>query len=783
MEYHQQLNTYHNQQHYSAAPPPPGQSNIGLPDSQQASSSEKALMWSAGTYMTESGYSTQAPSISSIDAFLNNEQIDSTMQNIETASTVSSTVNTTTKTAPAKVVEQPQYVQLQPPAVANPPQQQQQPAQQHDELLAPTDQDNAVANWMSSENNSEQAIEAIPDLLKLLMDDDLVVVQQAALYLNHMTLTETSRDILIRTPNFVQCIVNCLFTTKDLETARPLIGALYGISQNKTLGVKALVNSTALIPIIKMLEFPTETIVNYAIVTLHNVLSADSESKVQLTKMGAVHNIVPLLKSNKSLKFLSIVVDTLHYLALANPEAKNIIFELRGTEMLIMILMNHSTAYKKLFYNTIRLMKVLSIDAQSKQLFIQHNVIQTLAMHLNTIKPESNGGMHDLLHNLLITIRNLSDAAIKLNGLESVVVNLIQLLNAKSSSKDSTIMNLIASILSNMTCNNEYKKCVARSNGVQVLLKILHLNLTQNLNVKVLDPVLCVLKHITNRHPDMLLCQEQIRNMNGLQLVTDLMAIQPRSWTCIKPLLGLVRNLCSNQLNSTQLRELNIIAKLMQIMYDAYTEINMRTNNGMSLTTNKQQQIVVKVEEDVNLCDIIDSCAMILLILAKEYQDQMSMKQLDCIGFFIQMFFSPIINNQKAASSILAELASNKECALLIEQTGSLHHFIQINFCNQFGMLKSIAELNSNNSNASIVLKNVHTLMQRLQEHRQAAVQPQQQQQQQSQMIQHQQQIPRNNSYPGQYPPQQIDAYRQQQAYYQQQQYPGAGFPPNQQFY
>jgi len=146
------------------------------------------------------------------------------------------------------------------------------------------------------------------------------------------------------------------------------------------------------------------------------------------------------------------------------------------------------------------------------------------------------------------------------------------------------------------------------------------------------EPCVCALRHITNRHSEQLLAQEQVRNMNGLGIITSLMTIQPRSWSVIKAVLGVIRNFCSNQLNANHLRQNAIIEKLMQILFDAYTAINMHTQNGAMLT-----QVVKK--DDVNLFDIVDASSAALLILAKEHHNQLIMKELDCLGFFVQMFF------------------------------------------------------------------------------------------------------------------------------------------------
>jgi catenin beta 1 len=103
-----------------------------------------------------------------------------------------------------------------------------------------------------------------------------------------------------------------------------------------------------------------------------------------------------------------------------------VILELGGTQMLIAILVNQ-TSYQKLLLNTTRLLKVLSVCAKNKQALVQYNAMQALSMHLvslsnqaqtsGTVKSTSS----DILNNCLITLRNLSDAATRLPGLEQLV--------------------------------------------------------------------------------------------------------------------------------------------------------------------------------------------------------------------------------------------------------------------------------------------------------------------------------------------------------------------------
>lgn len=237
---------YHTQHHYNNTNNM--HHGLSLPsDSSSATSSEKALMWSNTQYMTESGYSTQAPSISSIDAFLNNEQMDNTISNMDTNASVSSSVPATVMpSVPSDWHKETIPVQQQQPPVPVVAAVQQQ--QQED------DNDNAVANWMNYQDNSEMALKAIPELLKLITDEDLIVVQQAAILFNQMSRNEGPRMALIQTNNAVQCLVDCLNTTADLETARSLVGTLYSVSTQKPAGVQAIINSKALATLVKMLK-------------------------------------------------------------------------------------------------------------------------------------------------------------------------------------------------------------------------------------------------------------------------------------------------------------------------------------------------------------------------------------------------------------------------------------------------------------------------------------------------------------------------------------------------
>ena len=83
----------------------------------------------------------------------------------------------------------------------------------------------------------------------------------------------------------------------------------------------------------------------------------------------------------------------------------------------------------------------------------------------------------------------------------------------------------------------------------------------------------------------------------------------------------------------------------------------------------------------------------------------------------MQMLYSPLVGIQRPAASILAELASTAECAIVIEQFPGLNDFIQANFCNQFGQLVSASQMANAGGNVN-VLQHVTIMMEKIQEHR-----------------------------------------------------------------
>ena len=120
---------------------------------------------------------------------------------------------------------------------------------------------------------------------------------------------------------------------------------------------------------------------------------------------------------------------------------------------------------------------------------------------------------HRILYNCLLTLRNLSDCAIREENLEGLIKRLIELLNTNS---DFNINTCAAGILSNLTCNNDMNKIkFVEFNGVETILKAM-LQASPENKEDICEPAVCTLRHVTNRHPQAQTAQEQVIKLINL---------------------------------------------------------------------------------------------------------------------------------------------------------------------------------------------------------------------------------------------------------------------------
>lgn len=97
-----------------------------------------------------------------------------------------------------------------------------------------------------------------------------------------------------------------------------------------------------------------ESVLYYAITTLHNLLLHQEGSKMAVRLAGGLQKMVLLLQRN-NVKFLTIITDCLQILAYGNQESKLIILASQGPTELVRIMKTYD--YEKLLWTTSRVLK------------------------------------------------------------------------------------------------------------------------------------------------------------------------------------------------------------------------------------------------------------------------------------------------------------------------------------------------------------------------------------------------------------------------------------------
>ncbi|EMP40489.1 Junction plakoglobin [Chelonia mydas] len=532
----------------------------------------------------------------------------------------------------------------------------------------------AIVHLINYQDDAELATRAIPELTKLLNDEDPVVVSKAAMIVNQLSKKEASRRALMQSPQIVAAVVRAMQNTSDLDTARCTTSILHNLSHHRE-GLLAIFKSGGIPALVRMLSSPVESVLFYAITTLHNLLLYQEGAKMAVRLADGLQNMVPPLNKNNP-KFLAITTDCLQLLAYGNQESKLIILANGGPQALVQIMRSYT--YEKLLWTTSRVLKVLSVCPSNKPAIVEAGGMQALGKHLTSSSPR-------LVQNCLWTLRNLSDVATKQEGLDGVLKILVNQL----SSDDVNVLTCATGTLSNLTCNNSKNKTlVTQSNGVEALI---HTILRAGDKEDITEPAVCALRHLTSRHPEAEMAQNSVRLNYGIPAIVKLLnqpnqwplvkaemaqnsvrlnygipAIvkllnQPNQWPLVKATIGLIRNLALCPANHAPLQEAAVIPRLVQLLVKAHQDAQRHVAAG----TQQPYTDGVKMEE------IVEGCTGALHILARDPMNRMEIFRLNTIPLFVQLLYSPVENIQRVAAGVLCELAQDKEAADTIDAEGA----------------------------------------------------------------------------------------------------------------
>lgn len=499
----------------------------------------------------------------------------------------------------------------------------------------------AVVDLINYHDDADLANRAIPELIRLLSENDFSTVQQAAAIVNQLTKKETSCHIVLNNMHLVNALVRTATNSNDPETVRSSVGAMHNMSHHRQ-GLLAIFKSGGIPALVRLLGHRIEAVVFYAITTLHNLLLHQEGAKMAVRLAGGLQKMIALLhKSN--VKFLAIVTDCLQILAYGNQESKLIILASGGPAELVRIMRSYT--YEKLLYTTCRILKVLSVCSSNKPAIVEAGGMQALANHLSHQSTR-------LVQNCLWTLRNLSDVATKQEGLEGLLQLLVQLL----SSSDINVVTCSAGILSNLTCNNpKNKQVVYQVGGIEALVR----TITQAGNrEEITEPAVCALRHLTSRHPDAEHAENGVRLHYGIPMLIKLLN-PPSRWPLIKAVIGLIRNLALCPSNHTPIRDQGGLPKLVQLLMKAYQDIQRRGVGASSM------------QDGVRMEEIVEGAVGALHILARDCLNRSIIRDLNCVPTFVQLLYSEIENVARVAAGVLCEVAQDKEGAELIEREDS----------------------------------------------------------------------------------------------------------------
>uniref|UniRef100_A0A4W4FP64 Catenin beta 1 n=1 Tax=Electrophorus electricus TaxID=8005 RepID=A0A4W4FP64_ELEEL len=373
----------------------------------------------------------------------------------------------------------------------------------------------AVVNLINYQDDAELATRAIPELTKLLNDEDQVVVNKASVMVHQLSKKEASRHAIMRSPQMVSAVVRTMQNTADVETARCTAGTLHNLSHHRE-GLLAIFKSGGIPALVKMLGSPVDSVLFYAITTLHNLLLHQEGAKMAVRLAGGLQKMVALLNKT-NVKFLAITTDCLQILAYGNQESK---------------------------------------------------------VHPRPIVSHSNGSVPSVwVCWVPRCVTGVLHSSCSSEGMEGLLGTLVQLLG----SDDINVVTCAAGILSNLTCNNyKNKMMVCQVGGIEALVRTV---LRAGDREDITEPAVCALRHLTSRHQDAEMAQNAVRLHYGLPVVVKLLH-PPSHWPLIKATVGLIRNLALCPANHAPLREQGAIPRLVQLLVRAHQDTQRRTSMG-----------------------------------------------------------------------------------------------------------------------------------------------------------------------------------------------------------
>ncbi|CAI4221795.1 unnamed protein product [Auanema sp. JU1783] len=505
-----------------------------------------------------------------------------------------------------------------------------------------------VIDLLSFEGSADISTLGVPDLIQLMSDADEAIVARAV----HRVFLLTQEDRTIATyPHLIEALLHASRSSNPI-VQRDAVGALSHISEFKE-GCMHIFRSGGLAELIRMLSCKIESVVHYAVMTLRNLLMYVEPVKVQARNLGAVEALVPLLYRNNP-KLLAQVSDSLYILLLDDPQSKLTFLSLGGPKILVYIMKNYSE-HRKLMYTVIRCIRALSVCPQNKSALVSLGCLLCLHNEL------CNSSDYRARIAILVSMRNLSDAATNEENLTNLIIRLLDIVRNEV---DEALVACACGILSNLTCNNiRNKQTVCSKAGIESLVEAIrrfpHVE-------DATEPALCALRHCTARHSFAEQAQNDLRLVGSFPLLLSLLATLRAP--VIKAALGVIRNSAL------------LTANLMELTH----ERSLQGDSVVSLTVDILGRATIAIREDpqsesdgVPMWGVVEGAISALHQLARDsavasllYQDP------EVLSIIVELLGRPEVSGsddeliERELLGLLYQLSKSAEGARLVEAAG-----------------------------------------------------------------------------------------------------------------
>lgn len=430
-----------------------------------------------------------------------------------------------------------------------------------------------------------------------------------------------------------------------------------------------MVNEGLGIPtLVKMLKHPSENVCHAALFMINQLLWLfPNKLRPEFRSCSGHINLVHLFDENRVLDpyWLLLCIDTLR---MATYESSVTKLSLTSTNLCHHIVRRlHTYANNtKIAYNIARLLKVLSVCNQNKAQLVEAGAVDSLALLLNS----SN---EVLQLEALWGLRNISDQAYHISSTNNLIPTLITLVG----SKNEHISICTVGCLCNLTCQNSTNKSLfVEKGGVKALCQLLIQNPHRQ---EIVEPVCSALRHVTHRNLYANSAIYEIRMNNTIPTIASLATSYPslRFLPLIKTVVGLIRNIATEDESREQLRDHDVTTSLVHVFQQILIATNSESDKRNLLTIGMPESVVYM--ENVYFEDTLEIVLAAMQILAKDQtaQDQL-LHAAGLLTGVVQLLYTTSTCLQRATTALLSQLSNSRAGCLAIEREGACSRLTEL---------------------------------------------------------------------------------------------------------